>query len=104
MADHVIQLDASQWRRPADVDQALKAALGAPEGHGKGPDAWIDSMVYGGMNAIEPPYRVDVANTSNLDEATWYYLLLISTSVALARMEKMAQSGIDTDVSIAVFP
>ena len=104
MAARVIQLDASKWRRPSDVDQALKVALGSPEGHGNGPDAWIEFMLNGRTNAASPPYRIEVAGTSQLNEATLYYLLFIGVSVAYARLRKLVERGVDTDVSISVYP
>ncbi|MBC9884143.1 barstar family protein, partial [Bradyrhizobium sp. INPA01-394B] len=43
-------------RRWRDFYDALLAALGAPEGHGRNLNALIDSMVWAGMNAVEAPY------------------------------------------------
>ena len=58
----VVELDAAHWRTAQDFYDALLAALGAPEGHGHSVNALIDSMVYGGMNAVEPPYTVRIKN------------------------------------------
>lgn len=102
MAVRVIRLDASQWAQPSDVDQALKAALGSPEGHGNGPDAWIDSMLYGRMNEIDAPFRIEIDGAGKLDETTYYYLMLIECSLGHARLEKRLQTGVDTDASISV--
>jgi Barstar (barnase inhibitor) len=65
----LIKLDASGWKVPLDFYDALLAALEAPEWHGRSINALIDSMVWGNINAIEPPYRILVARTSNLPNA-----------------------------------
>ncbi|MCC6734647.1 MAG: hypothetical protein IT534_00800 [Bauldia sp.] len=96
----VFLVDASQWKRPSDVDQALKTALGFPEAGGRGGDVWVDNLIYGNM--IDPPCRIDVVNVSNLDETTYYYLMLIQMTVGYARLEKSVRTGVDTDVSISV--
>ncbi|MCW5719321.1 MAG: hypothetical protein KIS68_15995 [Bauldia sp.] len=103
MAVRVIRLDASQWVKPSDVDQAFKSALGSPESHGNGADAWIDSMLYGGMNEIDAPFRIEIDGTDGMNETTFYYLMLIQCTVGHARLLKSTQTGVDTDVTIAVF-
>ena len=60
----VIELDATEWRDVNDYNEALKDVLGSCEGHGNSVDAWIDSMLYGGMNRVEPPYLIRVFGTS----------------------------------------
>ncbi|MBO9575444.1 MAG: barstar family protein [Sphingobium sp.] len=55
-----IELDASNWRSFPDFYEALLAGLGAPDWHGRNLDALIDSMVYGGINTIERPFRIQV--------------------------------------------
>jgi hypothetical protein len=62
----LIRLDASGWHSVLDYYEALLAALGAPRGHGRSVNALIDSMVYGGINAVEPPYRVVISNHADL--------------------------------------
>jgi RNAse (barnase) inhibitor barstar len=60
----VISLDAGGWTDWSDFYDALFAGLGSPHWHGKNLDALIDSMIHGGINEIEPPYRIVVANVS----------------------------------------
>ena len=62
----IIPLDARGWTKPLDIYEALLAALDAPRQHGRGIDALIDSMVYGGMNGIEAPYTIQLTGTANL--------------------------------------
>ena len=103
MAVRVIRVDASKWMQPSDVDQAFKVALRSPAWHGNGGDAWIDSMIYGGMNEIDPPFRIEIDGTEEFDKATLYYLMLLQCMIGYARLEKKNNTGVDTDVSIAVY-
>ncbi len=57
----VIELDASGWLNAMAAVDALKQAIGSPEGHGASPDAFVDSMIFGGMNELEPPYTIRIA-------------------------------------------
>jgi hypothetical protein len=43
--------------------------IGAPEWHGRSPDALNDSMVFGRINARPPPYDLVVANLHVLETA-----------------------------------
>lgn len=61
-----IELDASQWSDAKDVYGALLPAIGAPDWHGTSVNALIDSMIYGGINVVEPPFTISV---SGLDSA-----------------------------------
>jgi len=56
----IVRLNASAWVSALDFYEALLRALGAPEWHGWSVDALIDSMIYGGINAVEQLYRVEV--------------------------------------------
>lgn len=53
-----IELDASGWVTADDFSAALFAGLGAPSWHGTSINALVDSMIYGGINDIVPPFRV----------------------------------------------
>ena len=64
----IIELNAKNWRRWQDFYNALLAALGAPEGHGRNLNALIDSMVWGGMNKVEAPYTIRISGTEKLSK------------------------------------
>ncbi len=73
----VLRLDASEYRTPIDVIEGIKSVLGSPEWHGNGIDAFIDSMIYGNINAIEAPYRIEVGGLpSEAREVTEFVALL----------------------------
>jgi len=59
----LVRLDASKWQKPLDFYESLLESLGAPERHGRNVNALIDSMVYGGINKLEPPYRIAIEGT-----------------------------------------
>ena len=65
-SEKIIELDAKHWKSFIDYADALRAALGSPEGHGSSLNAFIDSMVYGGMNKVNPPYTIRIKNTKGL--------------------------------------
>lgn len=58
-----ITIDGEGWETGLDFYRDLLLALGSSLAwHGASIDAFIDSMVYGGMLPIEPPYEVVVEN------------------------------------------
>lgn len=61
-----VLLDASKWKTPIDFYNALLPTLGAPEWHGRNLNALIESMIWGEINAVEPPYAVEIHSTENL--------------------------------------
>ena len=60
-----LRLDASDWRNALDFYDAILDALEAPPWHGRSPDALVDSVVWGGMSGLQPPYRIVVAGLAN---------------------------------------
>jgi hypothetical protein len=74
----IIQLDARNWATAVDFHNALKAALGSCSGHGSSPDAWVDSMIHGGMNAAEAPYIVRIVGTASCDDSIRQEIALLA--------------------------
>ena len=62
----IIKLDASGWKSWTDYYDAILSALDAPHWHGRNANALFDSMVGGGINGVEPPYKIWIVGTSNL--------------------------------------
>jgi RNAse (barnase) inhibitor barstar len=52
----IIELDAHNWKTGRDFYNAIAVALNSPENHGRNFNALIDSMVWGGIDDVEPPY------------------------------------------------
>ena len=57
-----VDLDASKWANAIAFYDDLLGALEAPHWHGYNINALIDSVVWGDINAVEPPYTVRVHN------------------------------------------
>lgn len=94
-----IVLDGSAMSSAGHFYQALIEALEAPNGHGRSPDAFVDSMIYGGINAAEPPYEVVVVNVGARRRVREAVELLASV-LQEARAERRAHRGDDVEVSI----
>jgi hypothetical protein len=97
-----IELDASDWKDPLDFASALKVALGSPDWHGTRAVAFIDSMVAGGINALEPPYVIRVINTANLEPEVLKLIRDVSTGVEDVRARRLARTGEDVAVSLQI--
>lgn len=90
----IIDLDASDWRTPDDFYTALLPQLGAPDWHGRNLDALADSL-YGGINKLEPPFRVVVACTSNLRPDLKAFLAQVTEVFLCARTQHGASVEIE---------
>jgi RNAse (barnase) inhibitor barstar len=55
-------LDGKGWKTIDDVYDAIFRALGAPKWHGRNFNALQDSILDGGINAIELPYTFVITN------------------------------------------
>lgn len=93
-----IDLDASTWKDVLDFYRAVLAALQAPDRHGCSPDALNDSMVFGGVNGLQPPYDLVIQNlhapqiAREIDQVRWI--------LEIGRAEFRAMRGRDVEVSI----
>jgi RNAse (barnase) inhibitor barstar len=81
-----ILLEASAWREPGDFFDALLPELRAPAWHGRGLDALYDSL-YGGINEVEPPFKVIVLNSSGLSPKMKAFTAQVAQVFADARKE-----------------
>jgi RNAse (barnase) inhibitor barstar len=77
----VISLHASGWRSPGDFYSALLPELGAPAWHGRNLNALQDSL-YGGINSVEPPLRVEVEGAESLPPDLRDFLSQVSSVFA----------------------
>jgi len=100
----VIELNAQNWRTVIDFYDALKEALGSCPGHGDSTDAWIDSMIYGGMNEIEAPYVIRIAGTASCGDHLKAEILELADSIRDARAWKLEHHGQDIDISFKIEP
>jgi RNAse (barnase) inhibitor barstar len=96
----IIELDAAEWKSIFDFYNALLAAIGAPEWHGKNPNALIDSMIWGGINAVDPPYTVRIYRTTTLPKDVLNHIEVVKQDLAESRKDYHDRCGGDVDVSI----
>ena len=96
----IIKLDATNWKTVIDFYDALLAAIGAPKWHGTSPDALIDSMIWGGINAVEPPYTIRIFGAEKLPRDVREHVELVKQALARARLEYQRRKGHDVEVSI----
>ena len=62
-----INLDAANWSDVGDFFNDIKKNLRSPDWHGSSIDALIDSIIFGGINEVEPPYQITITNISNIN-------------------------------------
>jgi hypothetical protein len=98
----LIELDARGWNTPLDFVRSLKIALGSPQGHGNSVNAFVDSMIYGGMNSIEPPYAVRITNIGGVPKEVADYISLMISAIQEARLQRLQRRDDDIEVSISV--
>jgi hypothetical protein len=96
----IIELDAAHWTTALDFYGALRTALGAPEGHGWSIDAFIDSMIWGGINRLEPPYTIRVRGIARSSKDVVDAVMLTKRALAEARAEFRSRKGHDVAVSL----
>ncbi len=99
-AMRIIELDATQWKSIPDFYNALLAAIGAPAWHGKNPNALVDSMIWGGINAVEPPYAIKITGSAALPKDVHDQIEAAKQDLAKGRIDYHDRCGGDVDVSI----
>ena len=100
----IIELDAADWCDLMDFYGALMGALGSPTWHGRNVNAWVDSMLYGGINEIEPPYLIRLSGTSKCSPELQRCIEQLSNVIREAREWKKQHYGVDTVVGFEINP
>jgi hypothetical protein len=77
-----IDIDASGWETALDFYEAILAAIGAPRWHGRNVNALIDSMIYGGISELEPPFTVRITNAEKLPAEAREELVFVILAMA----------------------
>ena len=58
-----LELNGKEWKVENDFFEALAAALGSFEGHGRNPSAFEETMIYFlYLNSVQPPYEVVISH------------------------------------------
>jgi hypothetical protein len=95
-----IDLDATKWKTTLDFYESLLSAIGAPKGHGFSPAALVDSMVWGGMNSVEPPYTVRISGMATLPHDVRDDVEEAKELLAAGRRYYQSSRGGDVEVAI----
>lgn len=96
----IIELDGGNWRTVLDFYHALLPALGAPDWHSEGINAAIDSMIWGGINSVSPPYRVRVLNAHKLPSTIRREIEALAAAIVAHRADHRHMHGRDVDVEV----
>lgn len=99
-----IELDATKWKTVIDFYKALLAAIGAPAWHGISPDALVDSMIWGGINAVDPPYIIRISGVASLPKDVRDAVELAKEVLADGRQDYCNRRGGDVEVGIEIEP
>lgn len=89
----IIELDASAWPDALGIYEALVAALEAPHWHGRNINALIDSMIYGEINNIDPPYTIRFLNMDKARQPVREEIEAISTTFEEALQYRLENYG-----------
>ena len=98
----VIELNGENWRTILDFANALLRSLGAPDRHGASIDAMIDSMIWGEINDVKPPYAVRLVNTAGLPKEVREYLETLRGALMDARLDRRSREGHDVEVNFEI--
>ena len=84
---HAIQLNAANWKTVLDFYDAILTAVGAPKWHGESPDALINSMIWGRINSLEPPYKIEIYGLRSAPDGVREHVDLVKQAIAEARTD-----------------
>jgi len=66
-----------------------------------GVNAFIDSMIWRGMDGIEPPYTILVTNLTGVPAEVCDEVALMVSAIREARQERFENQGVDVEVCIS---
>jgi RNAse (barnase) inhibitor barstar len=100
----IIELDATKWKTYDDFYNALLPSIGAPKWHGQNLNALVDSMVWGGINAVEPPYKIRISGATTLPKNIRDHIETAKRALTEGRLDYQRLRGGDVDVSMEIEP
>lgn len=96
----IIELSAKEWWSVLDFYHALLKAIGAPEWHSEGINAAVDSIVWGGINSVQPPYTIRVVGTARLPPEVRGEIELLAKEIAEHREDYRRWRKQDVEVAL----
>jgi RNAse (barnase) inhibitor barstar len=100
----IIDLDGTNWTSVIDFYDAILSALGAPSEHGKNVNALVDSMIWGGINELVPPYTIRIRHMAGLSKDLADEIEAAKRSLREARLDFQSREGRDVDVQLETLP
>ena len=91
-----VEIDASGCRNPKEFGRLLQEAIQAIPGHGSSIEAFVDSIVFGTMSDLAPPYTIVVAG--DLRPEVRAFVADLSNAIGQARLERRTRRGEDVEV------
>jgi RNAse (barnase) inhibitor barstar len=88
-------LDGANWKIKDDVYDAFFKAVGAPSWHGRNFNAIDDSIANGGINSIDPPYRLVIMNYDRIQSDAKQM-----TDDFIDLVRKIAASGVQVEIRV----
>ena len=95
-----IEIDVAACRNPKEFGRVLKEAIMALPGHGSSIESFVDSMVFGTMSELSPPYMITVTGAENPEVRAFAERL--SNAIGQARLERRTRRGDDAEVVLKV--
>ncbi len=95
----IIELDASGCATPKQFAAALREAIEALPGHGSSVESFVDSMIFGTMSNVAPPYTVRVTGLAGETEK---FAQRLAGALGQARLEHRTRSGEDIEVVLQI--
>ena len=92
----VVEIDASGCRDRKAFGRLLQDAIQAIPGHVSSIEAFVDSMVFGTMSELAPPYTIVV--TGQLAPEVRAFAADLSNAIGQARLERRTRRGDDVEV------
>ena len=94
-----LEIDASACKTVKQFTPLLKQAIKAVEAiHGDSVHAFVDSMVFGAMSDLSPPYAVVVSGLKH--GPVQVFVDELSNAIGQARLEHRTRRGEDVQVSL----
>ena len=95
-----IEIDVAACRNPKEFGRVLQEAILALPGHGSSIESFVDSMVFGTMSELSPPYTIVV--TGDLKPPVRAFAADLSNAIGQARLERRTRRGDDVEVILKV--
>ncbi len=100
----IIDLDGTRWREVMDFYRAILPAIGAPRWHGESVNALVDSMIWGRINAVDPPYKVRIRGTARMPKTVLNEVEQAEQIVRRQRRDHLRWHKKDVEVELILMP